>query len=53
MYLLTPGGALRPKIDFDREHRSRGLRNYFDDDDGSELFLKYFLKSVKLLQNLL
>ena len=48
-------------IIFDREHRSRGPRNYFDDDDdddvedddGSELFLKYFLELVKLLKNLL
>ena len=40
---------------FDREHRSHGPRHYFDDDDedddGSELVLKYFLKSIKLFDD--
>ena len=37
---------------FDREHRSRGLRNYFDDDDddGSELFLKLPINVCNFVQ---
>ena len=35
---------------FDREHRSRGPRNHFDD---SELFLKQALKSTKMFKELL
>ena len=43
----VPSFKLRKSHLFDREHRSRGPRNYFDDDgnDGSELFFEISLKT--------